>query len=83
MKLAYRAGWSGMFGIVAAESRAKAVYQTLQGAKDAGYSPKFTDIRAKRAPEYDEWASRQLRNGCFTEEYVQRLIKSNTKITTS
>lgn len=53
---AWRTSWNGIDCIVAADSRAKAVASTWRSAFDAHYEVEWKDIRARRAPEYDQWA---------------------------
>lgn len=56
IRLAFRTTLSGVVSVVAADSPAQAKYRTLRSARDAGYRVEFTDLRCRRAPEFDEWA---------------------------
>ena len=58
MKRAWKTTWCGVASIVAAATRGKAIARTLSSAEEAGYYPKWKDIRAVRAPEHDDWSHR-------------------------
>jgi hypothetical protein len=50
---AYRVSAHGMDGITFAKNRANAKYHCFRSTNAVGYRTKFSDIKAKRAPEYD------------------------------
>ena len=67
MKRAYRTTWNGITSIVAAESVSQAKYRTQISACNAGFGPKWTAIRATRAPEHDAWAAVDSSECCWDE----------------
>lgn len=61
MKKAHRCAWGGVVSIVAAETVAQARSTVVRAATDAGYKPKWIDVRVVRAPEYDVWAEAETK----------------------
>lgn len=68
MKRAWRTTWGGIASIVAATSRGQAISRTLNSAKEAGYQPRWQDVKAARAPEFDCWAAADQAGYCRCEE---------------
>ena len=69
-KVAWRVTTRGFkeAGIYAAATRSKAVASSYNACRDVGYSVTWTDIKAKRAPEYDAWAkATKARHGMIEE----------------
>ena len=60
-------GWN-IEGIIAAETRAKAIYIVYSSGKDAGYQLKFADINVRREPKYDKWAENPHNASKFMDE---------------
>lgn len=56
MKRAWRTTLHGLTSLVVAETRGRAIAITLRSARKAGFSSKWQQVRATRAPEYDAWA---------------------------
>lgn len=72
-RVAWRTTAMGITSIVAAKTRAKAVYTTWYCANDVGHKVKFSEIRAVRAPLFDGWARDQSdARRCHSEEYIWR-----------
>lgn len=71
MKRAYRTTWQGTVSIVAAESVAQAMSRTQASANEAGYGPRWVDIRVVRAPEYDGWAAVDATGYCWAEDQLE------------
>lgn len=53
------------------ETRGKAILQVFRSAREAGYHALWTEIRAVRYPEADEWASHTTECRCYREEDVR------------
>ncbi len=53
---AWRVRCSGVVSIVAEMSASRARAAVIRCARDAGYRPCYTDVRAIREPRYDGWA---------------------------
>lgn len=72
MKKAYRTEWRGAVSIVSAETRGQAVCRTLQSASGAGYKPRWPEITAHRAPEWDAWAEVDASEAAWDEKYLPK-----------
>ncbi len=70
-KKAYRVSWKGSEGIVAATSAGQARARMMGSGRDAGYKPRFIDIKATRAKQYDGWADQDQSQACWSEEHLQ------------
>lgn len=71
MKVAWRTTVMGITSIVAAESRAQAVALTMRSIVEANYQGvKWTDVKARRASEHDQWAELDATRCCWSEEYL-------------
>lgn len=51
--LAFRTSCCDVVSVVFATSRGRARQATMLSANDAGYRVSFTDVRVRRAPEFD------------------------------
>lgn len=74
-RMAYECTWSKISesaGIVFATTRNRARYVTAWNARDAGFDDvSYADIRAKRRPELDRYATMNTeRWGCTIERYL-------------
>jgi hypothetical protein len=78
MKLAWRTTACGIESIVAAETRNQARSRTARSAFDANFQVKFTEVTARRAPEYDGWAEMDASNACWDETLIRDTIKPFT-----
>jgi hypothetical protein len=63
-------------GIVAAQSAAKARYVCWVSANDVGYGVKFGDIKVRRIPEFDNWATRYENGTCWGRTFVEMDVKA-------
>lgn len=72
---AWRVTWKGIVSIVVGVNSSAVRGKMVRHAKDVGYQPRFFDVRAVRAPEYDAWAA-TTRYGCVDEEFVKRQIEA-------
>ena len=70
IRRAWRAVAIDVACIVSATTRAAAIYLVKRSAHEAGYSVGFGDVRAVRAPEYDQWAATDKGTQCWGEEYL-------------
>ena len=66
---AYRTVALGVESIVLCDTRAQARRITVLAARDAGFACSFTDVAARRAPEYDD--ASVPRNRCFAVWFVE------------
>lgn len=86
MKRAYRTTWNGFTSIVAAESVAQARSRTQATAEEAGYGPRWVDIRVVRATEYDGWAAVDESKHCWAEDQLDNCrepkLDNRGKVTT-
>jgi len=62
----------GITCIVAASSRAKAKYITYRSADEADYKVRLLDVTAKRATEFDPWASETHEGDITTPEMASK-----------
>lgn len=74
---AFQTDCIGVSSIVFAERRGQAQAATMRDAQDAGYKVKFTDVKVKRAPIYD---NRRAINGnipvtgkSLSAEYLEKV----------
>lgn len=79
MKKAFEVSVAGTTGIIAAETAGKAKYQAFLDADDCGIyvdgrRVKITDVSAKRAPQFDGWASVQTRRRYLSQWAVEKEI---------
>ena len=70
-QVAWRVRLMGESGITAATTRGKAMLRIFNQAREAGYRVKFTDCRATRAPEYDQWAEQDKSRSVTDEHYFK------------
>lgn len=73
---AWRIVWAGILdetGICIAETRGKALALAMRQLEECGYRAVWSDLRCRRAPEYDAWARRQpAHRRPVVEEWVKR-----------
>ena len=79
---AWRIVWPGLpdeVGIYIASTAGKARAMAHRQLHEAGYKGRWTELRVRRAPEYDRWAERQperRRQTGITEEWVRQELRS-------
>lgn len=61
-------------GIYGATTRARAMALSFDDARDVGYMIAWTDLTARRAPEFDGWVARQGRERGWDEGYARRCL---------
>jgi hypothetical protein len=67
---AWRTTACGIESIVAAETRNQARSRTARSAFDANFQVRFTEVKARRAPEHDAWAEMDASNACWEESLL-------------
>ncbi len=71
--IAWRVDWRGNPGIVAAETRAKAITRAMNQILDTydRRDVKWVDFKARRAPEYDGWPELNRGSAWWDEDYLK------------
>lgn len=68
-------GFGNETSIVAGVNAGQARYMVYLSMKDAGFGPRFQDIRVKRAPEYDQLAQHlREKKICMGKWYADHLM---------
>jgi hypothetical protein len=62
---AYETRALGLDSIVWTKNAARARYVTLQAARSAGYTIKFSDIKVKRVPQWDNPQKTRREDFCY------------------
>jgi len=71
-KQAWRTSLIGVESVVAAETAGKAAAKTIKAAKDAGFPVIFTEVRVRRAHEFDQWALSDVSDKVWDETMLRR-----------
>jgi len=72
MKRAWMTIALGIKSITATETRGQAIARTLRSARECGYQIQWTQIRARRRPEYDDWAEVDESKGLWDEALLPK-----------
>lgn len=73
-KKAWLTEWKGLPCVVAAETRGKAVARTIRQAQEASWYPRFVDVTARRAPQWDRWAEQDTTGRAYAPEYMPTVM---------
>jgi len=60
----------GISSVVFAETRGKAKATTVDSANDAGWGVRYTQVRALRAPQWDQYADQNPHHRCIGQDYL-------------
>ena len=72
-KKAFEIELDGIKGIVFSEKAGFARYIAYLSALDAGFSPKFMDIKVKRSKIHDYLSEVVAKNRCYSMDYIDSI----------
>lgn len=65
----------GVKSIVSAYSPQEAKYVAERSANAVGYPVKYVDVKVRREPLFDSWASPQVSRRCWDRKILERMFR--------